>query len=459
MHVIIYGMDEYDELTPEREIYSVSELTGDVRQTLEQAFPLIWVEGEISNLAQPASGHIYFSLKDAKAQVRCAMFRMRRRLLDFEPENGMQVLMRANVGLYEARGDFQLIAEHMEDAGDGALRREYEALKRRLRNEGLFDAKHKQAVPEMPKQIGIITSPTGAAIHDMLTVLKRRFPGIPVMIYPVPVQGEIAAGKIARAIKLANERNECDVLIIGRGGGSLEDLWAFNDEHLAHTIFSSELPIVSAVGHEVDFTIADFVADVRAPTPSAAAELLSPDRGEWLQKLSTLKRRLDMTIQNRLRQHAQRLDGVSARLKSPSQRLQHAERTVTDLQRRLHAYQQSLLQKRASQIQLLRARVLQHSPIHSINRLSQLMASLDNRLRVGMQEKHRQRIEKLTSLTRTLDAVSPLATLSRGYAITRNAQSGELIRDAALIQKDTLVETRLQKGRLLCRVEETYEDS
>jgi len=452
-------MDEYDELTPEREIYSVSELTGDVRQTLEQAFPLIWVEGEVSNLAQPASGHIYFSLKDAKAQVRCAMFRMRRRLLDFEPENGMQVLMRANVGLYEARGDFQLIAEHMEEAGDGALRREYEALKRRLRNEGLFESKHKQAVPEIPKQIGIITSPTGAAIHDMLTVLKRRFPSIPVLIYPVPVQGENAAGKIARAIKLANERNECDVLVIGRGGGSLEDLWAFNDEHLAHTIFASELPIVSAVGHEVDFTIADFVADVRAPTPSAAAELLSPDRSEWLQKLSGLKRRLDVTIQNRLRQHAQGLDGLSARLKSPAQRLQHAERIVNDLQRRLVSSQHSLHQHRSSRVQLLHTRTMQHSPLHTIKMASQRTAALNSRLRTAMQEKHRQRVEKLVSLTRTLDAVSPLATLSRGYAIASDAESGELIRDAALIQKDTLLETRLQKGRLLCRVEEKYEDS
>jgi len=452
-------MDDYEEHTPEREIYSVSELTGEVRHTLEQAFPLIWVEGEISNLAQPASGHIYFSLKDARAQVRCAMFRMRRRLLDFEPENGMQVLMRANVGLYEARGDFQLIAEHMEEAGDGALRREYEALKRRLRNEGLFDAKHKQSVPEIPQRIGIITSPTGAAVHDILTVLQRRFPSIPVLIYPVPVQGENAAGKIARAIKLANERNECDVLIIGRGGGSLEDLWAFNDEHLAHTIFASKLPIVSAVGHEVDFTIADFVADVRAATPSAAAELLSPDRNEWLQKLAGLRRRLRAIMQNRVRQQAQQLDWLSNRLKSPTQRLQQAERIVKDLQRRLQSSLQTLHQHKVNRIQLLQVKVMQHSPTYTIKALSQRTASLNTRLRTTMQEKHRQRVEKLATLTRTLDAVSPLATLSRGYAITRDAKSGELVRDASVIKTGTLVETRLQKGRLLCRVEETHKES
>ncbi|NNG14391.1 MAG: exodeoxyribonuclease VII large subunit, partial [Gammaproteobacteria bacterium] len=278
--------------TPQRQVFSVSELSGAARELLEDNFPLIWVEGEISNLAQPASGHIYFSLKDPSAQLRCAMFRMKRRLLDFDPENGQQVLVRAKVSLYEARGDFQLIIEHMEEAGDGALRREYEAMKRRLRNEGLFEAAHKQAIPELPKQIGVLTSPTGAAIRDILSVLKRRFPSIPILIYPVPVQGQGATKKIAQAIELANIRRECDVLLLSRGGGSLEDLWAFNEELLAHAIFKSEIPIVSAVGHEVDFTIADFVADVRAATPSAAAELLSPDRQEWLARLNSLQRRL-----------------------------------------------------------------------------------------------------------------------------------------------------------------------
>ena len=448
-------MDDYEIEQPQREIFSVSQLTSGVRQTLEQNFPLTWVEGEISNLATPASGHIYFSLKDPNAQVRCAMFKMRRRLLDFEPENGMQVLVRAKVGLYEARGDFQLIIEHMEEAGDGAMRREYEALKRRLRDEGLFESKHKQAIPRLPTQIGIITSPTGAAIHDMLTVLKRRFPSIPVLIYPVPVQGDVAAKQISKMIHLANTRNECDVLIIGRGGGSLEDLWAFNNEHLAHTIFKSEIPIVSAVGHEVDFSIADFVADVRAPTPSAAAELLSPDRNEWLQKLRSINGRLISSMQNRLSQNAQRLDWLAQRVSSPQQRLERATLRTKELQQRLFLAQKNQLQQHRNQLHVLQSSLLRHAPQQRIAAYQQQSTLLKNRLIQSMQSTLQLKNERLSLLGNTLDAVSPLATLGRGYSITRCAETGELIRDAAAIKKGMLVETRLEKGRLLCRVEKS----
>ena len=452
-------MDNFNAEQPQREIYTVSQLAGGVRQTLEENFPLIWVEGEISNLATPASGHIYFSLKDAKAQVRCAMFKMRKRLLDFEPENGMQVLVRAKPGLYEARGDFQLIIEHMEEAGDGAMRREYELLKRRLRDEGLFEAKHKQSLPKLPKQIGIITSPTGAAIHDMLTVLKRRFPAIPVLIYPVPVQGETAAGKISKAIKFANTRKECDVLIIGRGGGSLEDLWAFNDEHLAHTIFSSKIPIVSAVGHEVDFSIADFVADVRAPTPSAAAELLSPDRAEWLQRLTSLSQRLISSMQNRLSQNSQRMDWLSQRVTSPQQRLGQAAQRINELQHRLRSTQQSQFQQHTNQLQILKAALLRHTPVQKIKSLQQQHGLLQTRLQQSMQQTLQRNNEKISLLCNTLDAVSPLATLSRGYSIARRIDTGELIRDAAAVKKGTRIETRLEKGRLICNVEDSQLDS
>ncbi len=448
-------MDDYEFGQPQREILSVSQLTTGVRKTLEQNFPLTWVEGEISNLAQPASGHIYFSLKDPSAQVRCAMFKMRRRLLDFDPENGMQVLVRAKVGLYEARGDFQLIIEHMEEAGDGAMRREYEALKRRLRNEGLFESKHKQAIPKLPKQIGIITSPTGAAIHDMLTVLKRRFPGIPILIYPVPVQGEVAAKQISKMINLANTRNECDVLIISRGGGSLEDLWAFNDEHLAHTIFKSKIPIVSAVGHEVDFSIADFVADVRAPTPSAAAELLSPDRHEWLQKLDSLNRRLIASMQNRLSQKAQRLDWLTQRITSPQQRLEQAALRLKELKQRLFSAQKNRLQQQNNRLQILHSSLLRHTPAQRIAAYQQKHALLKNRLKQSIQTTLQQHNERLSLLANTLDAVSPLATLGRGYSIARRVDTGELIRDAAAIKKGTQIETRLEKGRLICLVEES----
>ncbi|MCK4744239.1 MAG: exodeoxyribonuclease VII large subunit [Sulfuriflexus sp.] len=452
-------MDDFETEQPQREIYSVSQLASDVRQTLEQNFPLTWVEGEISNLANPASGHIYFSLKDSKAQVRCAMFKMRKRLLDFEPENGMQVLVRAKVGLYEARGDFQLIIEHMEEAGDGAMRREYEALKRRLRNEGLFEAKHKQSIPKLPKQIGIVTSPTGAAIHDMLTVLKRRFPSIPVLIYPVPVQGETAAKKISKAIKLANTRKECDVLIISRGGGSLEDLWAFNDEHLAHTIFSSKIPIISAVGHEVDFSIADFVADVRAPTPSAAAELLSPDRNEWLQRLNSLSRRLVSSMQNRLSQNSQRMDWLSQRVSSPQQRLDRSAQRIKELQHRLLSAQRNQQQQYSSQLQILQTTLLHHTPTQRIQKLQQQQALLQTRLRQSMQKTLQINSERLSLTSNTLDAVSPLATLGRGYSIARRIDTGELIRDAAAIKKGTRIETRLEKGRLICNVEDSKTDS
>ena len=450
-------MNDFEQ--PQREIYTVSQLASGVRQTLEENFPLIWVEGEISNLATPASGHIYFSLKDPKAQVRCAMFKMRKRLLDFDPENGMQILVRAKPGLYEARGDFQLIIEHMEEAGDGAMRREYELLKHRLRDEGLFESKHKQALPKLPKRIGIITSPSGAAIHDMLTVLKRRFPSIPVLIYPVPVQGEAAAGKISKAIKLANTRKECDVLIIGRGGGSLEDLWAFNDEHLAHTIYSSKLPIVSAVGHEVDFSIADFVADVRAATPSAAAELLSPDRTEWLQRLASLNRRMLSSMQNKLRQKSQRMDWLSQRVTSPQQRLEQDAHRIKALQHRLLAAQRQKQQQQINQLQVLQAMFLRHSPAQKIKRLQQQQASLQTRLQQSMQQTLQKNNEKFSLLANTLDAVSPLATLGRGYSIARRLDTGELIRDAAAIEKGTRIETRLEKGRLICNVEDSQLDS
>ncbi|MCP5022944.1 MAG: exodeoxyribonuclease VII large subunit, partial [bacterium] len=261
---------------PQRDIYSVSRLNSEVRAVLDASFPLLWVEGEISNLARPSSGHIYFSLKDPHSQVRCAMFRMKRQRLRFEPENGMQVLVRARPNLYEARGDFQLSIEHMELGGEGLLRQAFEELKQRLDQEGLFDSGQKRPLPQFPRQIGVITSPSGAAIRDMISVLKRRLPAIPVVIYPVQVQGDRSAVDINQAVQLANRRSECDLLILTRGGGSLEDLMAFNDEQVARAIAASEIPIISAIGHEIDFTIADFVADQRAPTPSAAAELATP---------------------------------------------------------------------------------------------------------------------------------------------------------------------------------------
>ena len=301
-------------MKPEKKIFTISELNKGVRSILEKSFPMIWVEGEISNLACPASGHIYFSLKDSKAQVSCAMFKGRKQLLRFSPENGMKVLMRTRVSLYEPRGNFQLIAEHMEAAGDGALLRAFEELKARLAQEGLFDEHIKQAIPELPKRIGVITSATGAAVRDVLSVLQRRFPAIPVLLYPVPVQGNQAAPAIVNTLKLANQRKDCDVLLLVRGGGSLEDLWAFNEEVVARAIQQSDIPLVSGIGHEVDYTIADFVADQRAATPSAAAELVSPDQETYLGQFIYFEQRLSQLILEKIKQQKQQLGWLKSRL-------------------------------------------------------------------------------------------------------------------------------------------------
>jgi len=448
-------MNEYEE---PRQIFSVSDLSAQVRATLEANFPLIWLEGEISNLASPASGHIYFSIKDSKAQIRCAMFRMKRRLLDFSPENGMQVLMRANVGLYEARGDFQLIVEHMEEAGDGALRREYEQLKRKLRNDGLFDSATKQTLPKLPKRIAVITSPTGAAVRDIISVMQRRFPAIEIRIYPVPVQGDGAAEKIAAAIKLANKRKDCDVLLIGRGGGSLEDLWAFNEEVVAEAIFASQLPTISAVGHEVDFSIADFVADVRAPTPSAAAEILSPDRNVWQQALAQQQQRLQRSMQNQLQQQSQHLDWLARRVISPEQRIKQGEQSISALKQRLQAVMQETLLSTQNRYTGLHASLMQCTPSHRLNLHQQQHAQLTQRLARAMKQRLEQSNEQLVTIGRALDTVSPLATLSRGYAIVNRKDNGELLRDCAAINKDDLVEAQLGKGKLLCQVKEVETD-
>src|SRR5688572_24140306 len=268
-----------------RDIYTVSRLNREARGLLEAGLPSLWITGELSNLARPASGHWYFTLKDEDAQVRCAMFRQRALAVRVAPRDGMQVLMRARVGLYEARGEFQLVVDHLEEAGEGELRRRFEALKQKLAAEGLFDAARKRALPRFPARIGIVTSVTGAALRDVLHVLRRRCPGVPVLVYPVPVQGAGAPPEIAAMLELADHRREVEVLLLVRGGGSLEDLFAFNDERLARTIAGIGLPLITGIGHEIDFTIADFVADLRAPTPSAAAELAVPDAAAWLQAL------------------------------------------------------------------------------------------------------------------------------------------------------------------------------
>jgi exodeoxyribonuclease VII large subunit len=442
---------------PVHKIYSVSALNGAVRDLLEGNFPLIRVEGEISNLARPASGHIYFSLKDEAAQVRCAMFRAHNRLLDFRPENGQQIRVRARVSLYPARGDFQLIAEHLETAGDGALRQQFEQLKHRLSAEGLFDADHKQPLPSLPAQLGVITSPTGAAIRDILSVLKRRFPGIPVLIHPVPVQGAEAPAAIAAALRTAAARNECDLLIISRGGGSLEDLWAFNDEAVARAIHACPIPVVSAVGHEIDFTIADFVADLRAPTPSAAAERVSPDRDDWLASLHARQHRLLHAWQGYLGQRHQTLGWLQQRLKHPGQRLRERAQRLDELEQRLIRAQQGVLHRQRAQLDTLFARLQGHAPAQ---RLRELRLRLANLQHVGQRtiDTHLKRVRvRLGNLSHALDTVSPLATLNRGYAIVQTSKD-RVVRHADEVNVGDRLTAQLGNGRLGLTVNSVHED-
>jgi exodeoxyribonuclease VII large subunit len=438
---------------PDWDVYTVSRLNREVRLLLERGFGILWLEGEISNLARPSSGHWYFSLKDAGAQVRCAMFRQRNMLCAVAPRDGQKVLVRARIGLYEPRGEFQLIIDHLEDAGLGALKRQFEELTARLAAEGLFAADRKRALPKLPKRIGIITSPTGAAVRDVLHVLARRFPAIPVLIYPVPVQGAKAAADIIAALTVAARRAECDVLILARGGGSLEDLWAFNDEALARAIVASPIPVITGIGHEVDFTIADFAADVRAPTPSAAAELVVPDAQDWLESVGRLNARLQRGMRRRIAEHRQRLLWLTGRaaLVSPGARLREQAQRLDELEQRLTRALRRRLLERRERLRWLSGRAALVSPAARLAQQAQRLGSLQQRLERASLAALRRARERLKPLVRTLNAVSPLATLERGYAIV--SIGGVILRDAATVEPGTLIEARLATGRLRARVE------
>ena len=442
----------------EREVYSVSRLNREARALLEGSLPLLWVEGEISNLARPGSGHMYFTLKDAQAQVRCAMFRMRNMHLKFAPENGMQVLARARVSLYEGRGEFQLLVDHLEPAGDGLLRLAFERLKHKLAAEGLFAEAQKKPIPKFPGCIGVITSPTGAAIRDILSVLKRRFPAIPVIVYPVPVQGDTAAPQIAAMIRRADLRRECDVLILSRGGGSLEDLWPFNEETVARAIYACDTPIVSGVGHEIDFTIADFVADLRAPTPSAAAELVSPDAHQWLRHFAMLESRLLAAMKQRLARRREQMTWLSRRLVHPGRRLLELAQRLDDLNLRLAGAARNAIQDRRLRLATLSARLQQMNPGHTLRLHLQHSAQLQRRLVQAMQQRLLRDQARLGALSRALGAVSPLATLDRGYAIVSADRDGAILRSGDGVDAGERITARLARDRLHCRVEKVEKD-
>jgi len=434
-------------LPPTANIFTVSRLNTTVRQLLENEMGLVWLSAEISNFSQPSSGHWYFTLKDDGAQVRCAMFRNSNRRVTFRPQHGQQVLVRASITLYEPRGDYQLIIESMHPAGEGLLQQQFEQLKARLAAEGLFDQQIKQPLPDPARQVGVITSATGAALHDVLRVLHRRDPSLPVIIYPTPVQGVDAPAAIVRAIELANQRDECDVLIVGRGGGSLEDLWSFNDERVARAIFASRLPIVSAVGHETDVTIADFVADLRAPTPSAAAEIVSRNQIELLRRLQSQQQRMEMAMDFYIAEQQRRFTRIQHRLQQqhPQLRLARQQTTLFQLQRRLgEAMDQRLRVANRQQDRVLQ-RLNNQQPQGRILRAQQQMQQWQYRLQQGMEKQLNHNRQRFGNLAAQLEGVSPLATLARGFSVTTDTQ-GQLVKKTQQLHKGDLLRTRLDDG-------------
>jgi exodeoxyribonuclease VII large subunit len=443
----------------ERSVFSVSELNSAVARLLEQEFAWIWVEGEISNLAMPASGHIYLTLKDAGAQVRCAMFRGRNRELKFKPENGSQVVVRCKVSLYEVRGDYQLIIDRMEQAGTGALQRKFEELKHKLATEGLFDEAGKHDLPPLPSCIGVITSRTGAAIKDVLSVIARRFPAVPVKLFPVPVQGEESAPAICHALQLAEQHGACDVLLLVRGGGSLEDLWSFNEESVARAIYNCSIPVVSGVGHEVDITIADFVADHRAATPTAAAEAVTPDQHSWMQTLDWYHSRLQQLAGEKISRLDERLSWLRTRLtqQHPLSNLQRLRQRVADIEKRMRITMDYKVHSTSDRVQHLQTQLLSHSPAIAIHNYRNSIEHLQQQAQFHIRSVVEQRKSQLRTLASTLNAVSPLQTLGRGYSITSNAD-GQTITNTDSVSQHELINTRLHLGRLISRVEKIIKD-
>ncbi|WP_066096600.1 exodeoxyribonuclease VII large subunit [Xanthomonas massiliensis] len=435
-------------------IFTPSQLNTLARDLLEGAFPLVWVEGELGNVTRPASGHLYFTLKDARAQVRCALFRPKSQWLKFVPREGLRVLARGRLTLYEARGDYQMVLDHLEEAGEGALRRAFEELRQRLAAEGLFDAARKRPLPALVRRLAVITSPTGAAIRDVLSVLGRRFPLVDVEILPSLVQGEAAAAQILARLRAALASGRYDVVLLARGGGSLEDLWAFNDEALARAIAAAPVPVVSAIGHETDFTLADFAADLRAPTPSAAAELLVPDRRDLGARLRHLHHRLQQRQVQALAQAMQRTDRAWLRLgaRSPAARLQLLERRQREAMRHLQAQWDRHLALQRQRLAQAAAALRLRAPSRRLELLHQRLAALGPRIDIA--RRLQRDALRLKALARSLEAVSPLATVARGYAILQDAGSGALVRSVQQAHAGQVLEARLADGRLQVRVED-----
>jgi exodeoxyribonuclease VII large subunit len=431
-------------------VITVTDLNRRTRELVERGFPLLWVAGEISNFMRAASGHCYFSLKDAQAQVRCVLFRHKAALLDFPLSNGMQVEVRATPTVYEQRGEFQLGVETMRRSGLGLLFEAFEKLKKRLDAEGLFASGRKRAIPAFPRAVGVVTSPAAAALRDVLTTLKRRMPALPVILYPAPVQGEGAGERIAGAIRAASARSEVDVLIVCRGGGSIEDLWAFNEEVVARAIAESAIPVVSGVGHETDFTIADFVADVRAPTPTAAAARVSPDRVELAQQLAGLSRSLSRAAWRQLERRMQQVDYLGKRLVHPGQRIELRREQLTHLAVRLAGAWRHRLDAAGYRVESLASRLASSRP--DLQALEQAQRERVARLRAAAALYFERRAQGLKAVAAHLAHLNPQAVLERGYSIVTRTD-GRIVRDAGEAPIGSRVRLSFARGHAGARIE------
>ena len=453
---LIYTKKMNDPIADNKEIkiISVTELNKLAKSLLENGIPKLWIEGEISNLARPASGHIYFSLKDETSQIRCAWFKQRQSINVNDFSNGMKMLALGKISLYQPRGEYQFIIEKMETAGEGDLKRKYEELKQKLFNEGLFDREKKLQIPKLPKKIGVITSPSGAAIRDVLSILKRRFPLLPIVIFPITVQGDNAAPDIENALKKANLRADCDVLILTRGGGSLEDLWAFNEEIVARAIHTSKIPIISAIGHETDTTIADFVSDIRAPTPSGAAEIVTPDQSELLNLLETTSRRIEHETNQYINSKSQSMDWLSKRLSqsSPLMTVRKQIEISGNLRKLLFSSIGHNLSLQTKAVDNFKFRLNNSSPTLKIQKAISHLSEMQLKITISTKSSLTKFNSQLTALGKTLDSLSPLKTLDRGYAVARDSKTKKIISNSKKVSINSRIDIKLAKGEIAAKV-------